>query len=45
MKTKKWLCRNAHYQAERSTGVSPQPLTLPSDAISPEQVYYIIIAT
>jgi len=38
MKTKKWLCRNVHYQVERSTGFSPQPLTLPSDAIPPEQV-------
>ena len=35
MKTKKWLCRNAHYQAERSTGVASQPLTLPSDGIPP----------
>ena len=36
MKTKKWLCRNAHYQAERSTGVAPQPLCLPFNAIPPE---------
>jgi hypothetical protein len=36
MKTKKWLCRNAHYQAERSTGVAPQPLCLPLNAIPPE---------
>ena len=38
MKTKKWLCRNAHYQAERSTGVAPPPLCLPLNAIPPEQV-------
>jgi len=38
MKTKKWLCRNAYYQAERSTGVAPPPLCLPLNAIPPEQV-------